>query len=122
MALRGLTECERSTRRLRPAWDQQRCALQLQPTELVLGSRKPDAMDCNRCVSQHALFSEAQAEPYIGTLSGNMALYGWKRCGFVPGFQSIYGGYTTMSGIMGWPCVFPCHDTVVRRVLTVEFS
>ena len=30
-------------------------------------------------------------------------LYGWKRCGFVPGFQAVYGGYTTMSGIMGWP-------------------
>jgi len=24
----------------------------------------------------HALFSEAQAEPYIGQISGNMALYG----------------------------------------------
>lgn len=51
----------------------------------------------------HALFSEAQAEPYIGQISGNMALYGWKRCGFVPAFQAVYGGYTTMSGIMGWP-------------------
>jgi len=32
-----------------------------------------------------------------------ISIIGWKRCGFVPAFQAVYGGYTTMSGIMGWP-------------------
>ena len=34
-----------------------------------------------------AVFSESNAEAYIGDLHGNMALYGWERCGFVPAFQ-----------------------------------
>ena len=38
------------------------------------------------------MFSESNAEAYIGDLHGNMALYGWQRCGFVPAFQAVYSG------------------------------
>ena len=30
-----------------------------------------------------AVFSESNGEAYIGDLHGNMALYGWEKCGFV---------------------------------------
>lgn len=50
-----------------------------------------------------AVFSESNAEAYIGDLHGNMALYGWQRCGFVPAFQAVYSGWTVNAGIMEWP-------------------
>eukprot|EP01051_Picozoa_sp_SAG22_P011910 SAG22_NODE_1187_length_5217_cov_5.282532_3_plen_277_part_00 len=50
-----------------------------------------------------AVFSESNAEAYIGDLHGNMALYGWERCGFVPAFQAVYQGWTVNAGIMEWP-------------------
>ena len=39
----------------------------------------------------------------MGALHGNLALYGLKRCGFVPAFESVYAGYTINGGLMGWP-------------------
>ena len=50
-----------------------------------------------------AVFSESNAEAYIGDLHGNMALYGWERCGFVPAFQAVYQGWTVNAGILEWP-------------------
>eukprot|EP01052_Picozoa_sp_SAG31_P029775 SAG31_NODE_2990_length_4812_cov_6.899215_2_plen_779_part_00 len=49
------------------------------------------------------IFSESNSEAYIADLHGNMALYGWERCGFVPGFQAVYSGWTVNAGIMEWP-------------------
>ena len=63
----------------------------------------------------HALFSEAQAEPYIGQISGNMALYGWKRCGFVPAFQVVYGGY--VSAASTFPNSLVKSDMLLRQIL-----
>jgi hypothetical protein len=50
-----------------------------------------------------AVFSESNAEAYIGDLHGNMALYGWQRCGFVPAFQAVYSGFTVNAGVTEWP-------------------
>ena len=50
-----------------------------------------------------AVFSESNAEAYIGDLHGNMALYGWERCGFVPAFQAVYQGWTVNAGLLEWP-------------------
>jgi hypothetical protein len=50
-----------------------------------------------------AVFSESNAEAYIGDLHGNMALYGWEKCGFVPAFQAVFSGYTVNAGILEWP-------------------
>ena len=58
---------------------------------------------CLYAVQDTAVFSESNAEAYIGDLHGNMALYGWERCGFVPGFQSVYQGWTVNAGILEWP-------------------
>lgn len=50
------------------------------------------------------VISESNAEAYIGSLHANLALYGWANCGFVPAFQSIYGGMTLNVGIgVAWP-------------------
>ena len=46
------------------------------------------------------MFSESNAEAYIGDLHGNMALYGWERCGSVPAFQAVYSGWTVNAGIL----------------------
>ena len=50
-----------------------------------------------------AVFSESNAEAYIGDLHGNMALYGWQTCGFVPAFQAVYGAWTMNAGMLEWP-------------------
>ena len=50
-----------------------------------------------------AVFSESNAEAYLADLHGNMALYGWQRCGFVPAFQAVYQGWTVNAGILEWP-------------------
>ena len=53
------------------------------------------------------VISESNAEAYIGSLHANLALYGWFNCGFVPAFQSIYGGMTLNVGIgIAWPGFF----------------
>ena len=58
------------------------------------------------------VISESNAEAYIGSLHANLALYGWANCGFVPAFQSLYGGMTLNVGIgVAWP-----------GFLTVNFS
>jgi hypothetical protein len=50
------------------------------------------------------VISESNGEAYIGSLHANLALYGWFNCGFVPAFQSIYGGMTLNVGIgVAWP-------------------
>lgn len=50
------------------------------------------------------VISESNAEAYIGSLHANLALYGWFNCGFVPAFQSIYGGMTLNVGLgVAWP-------------------
>ena len=50
------------------------------------------------------VISESNGEAYIGSLQANLALYGWANCGFVPAFQSIYGGMTLNVGIgVAWP-------------------
>ena len=60
-----------------------------------------------------AVFSESNAEAYIGDLHGNMALYGWQKCGFVPAFQAVYQGWTVNAGILEWP-VPNKSDTTLR--------
>ena len=64
-----------------------------------------------------AVFSESNAEAYIGDLHGNMALYGFEKCGFVPAFQAVYSGYTVNAGILEWP-VPNKSDTTLRTWAT----
>ena len=48
-----------------------------------------------------ALMSESNAEAYIGVLHANLALYGFRSCGHVPAFQSVYADHTVMVGALG---------------------
>ena len=48
-----------------------------------------------------AVFSESNAEAYIGTLHANLALYGFTSCGHVPAFQAVYADHTVMVGALG---------------------
>ena len=47
------------------------------------------------------IMSESNAEAYVGTLHANLALYGFRSCGHVPAFQSVYADHTVMVGALG---------------------
>lgn len=56
---------------------------------------------------QRMTISESQSEATLGSLTANLAIYGWMTCGFVPAWQSVYGGYTLNVGLgTAWPGFF----------------
>ena len=57
------------------------------------------AAPCSRCTAD----TSTEFSLDIGDLHGNMALYGWERCGFVPAFQAVYQGWTVNAGLLEWP-------------------
>jgi hypothetical protein len=48
------------------------------------------------------VISESNAEAYVGSAAGSMALYGYMQCGWVPAFQAVYSGYTVLVNSVGW--------------------
>ena len=64
-----------------------------------------------------AILSESNAEAYIGSVHGNLALYGWRRCGYVPAFQAVYSGYTVNIGKQNWPSLSVGNGTMFRATL-----
>lgn len=103
------------------------------------GARKLFSDVASALGPEAAVFSESNGEAYIGDLHGNMALYGWEKCGFVsigchssnvgtfvryigvepvhatqvPAFQAVFSGYTVNLGILEWP-VPNKSDTTLR--------
>lgn len=65
------------------------------------------------------IISESNAEAYLGSLHAYLALYGWRSCGFVPAFQSVYGGWSVNVGMMGWSFADPVS---VRAYLALQFA
>jgi len=51
----------------------------------------------------NVVVSESNAEAYLGSLHGYLAVYGWKSCGVVPAFQAVYGGWSVNVGGAQWP-------------------
>ena len=61
------------------------------------------------------LISESNAEAYLGSLHAYLAIYGWKQCQMVPGFQAVYGGWSVNIGAQGWP-----NDAIGMRALFAQ--
>ena len=47
------------------------------------------------------IMSESNTEAYVGVLDAQLAIYGFRSCGKVPAFQSVYADHTVMVGALG---------------------
>jgi hypothetical protein len=47
------------------------------------------------------IMSESNTEAYVGALDAQLAIYGFRSCGNVPAFQSVYADHTIMVGALG---------------------